>query len=86
MLKPLHDYVVLKKMKEQSTTMSGIILSSHKDDSKFAQVISIGSDVKNPDYKIEDKVLYKEFAATIIEYKNEEYILIKDEDIIAVSL
>ncbi len=85
MLKPLHDYVLLKKVEEEKTTSSGILLSSTKEKSKFAQVIAKGSDVQDKVYEINDLVLYKEFAGTNIQYKDNEYILIKDEDIIAVK-
>ena len=38
MLQPLHDYVLLKKEKEEKTTASGIILTSGKEKSKLAVV------------------------------------------------
>ena len=38
MIKPLHDFVLLKKEKEEKTTASGIILTSGKEKSKFAVV------------------------------------------------
>lgn len=85
MLKPLHDYVLLKKVEEEKTTASGIILSSTKEKSRFAQVIALGNDVKEAFYEVNDKVLYKEFAGTNVKFENEEYIIIKDEDIIAVN-
>ena len=85
MLKPLHDYVLLKKVEEEKTTASGIILSSGKEKSKLALVVALGKDIKEAGYDINDKVLYREYAGTTIKYENEEFIVIKDEDIIAVS-
>lgn len=87
MLKPLHDYVLLQKEKEenQTTTASGIILTSGKEKSKLAVVANIGSDVKEAGYVVGDKVLYKEYSGTTVKVDGEEYIVIKDEDIIAVS-
>ena len=61
MLQPLHDYVLLKKEKEEKTTASGIILTSGKEKSKLAVVASIGADVKDAGYACGDKVLYKEY-------------------------
>ena len=78
MLQPLHDYVLLKKEKEEKTTASGIIL-------KLAVVASIGADVKDAGYACGDKVLYKEYSGTTMKVDDEEFIVIKDEDIIAVS-
>lgn len=85
MLKPLHDYVLLKKEQEEKTTASGIILTSGKEKSKLAKVAAIGTGVKNHEYKIGDKVLYKEYSGTTMKVDDEEYIVIKDEDIIAVN-
>ena len=75
MLQPLHDYVLLKKEKEEKTTASGIILTSGKEKSKLAVVASIGADVKDVGYACGDKVLYKEYSGTTMQL----------EDIIAVS-
>ena len=61
MLQPLHNYVLLKKEKEEKTTASGIILTSGKEKSKLAVVASIGADVKDAGYACGDKVLYKEY-------------------------
>lgn len=85
MLIPLHDYVLLKKEKEEKTTASGIILTSGKEKSKLACVAAIGNDVKEACYSVGDKVLYKEYAGTTMKVDDEEYIVIKDEDIIAIS-
>lgn len=85
MLQPLHDYVLLKREKEEKTTASGIILTSGKEKSKLAVVAAIGSGVKDCEYVLNDKVLYKEYSGTTIKVDDEEYIVIKDEDIIAVS-
>ena len=58
MLQPLHDYVLLKREKEEKTTASGIILTSGKEKSKLAVVAAIGSGVKDCEYALNDKVLY----------------------------
>ncbi len=83
MLKPLHDYVLLEKEKVEKTTSSGIILTSGKEKSKLAVVKAIGSDVEKPEYKVGDRVLYREYAGTNMKVDDEEFIVIKDEDIIA---
>ena len=78
MLQPLHDYVLLKKEKEEKTTASGIILTSGKEKSKLAVVASIGADVKDAGYACGDKVLYKEYSGTTMKIDDEEFIVIKD--------
>ena len=64
MLKPLHDYVLLEKEKVEKTTSSGIILTSGKEKSKLAVVKAIGTGVEKPEYKVGDRVLYRENAGT----------------------
>ena len=83
MLKPVHDYVLLEKEKVEKTTSSGIILTSGKEKSKLATVKAIGSGVEKPEYKVGDRVLYREYAGTNMKVDDEEFIVIKDEDIIA---
>ena len=85
MLKPLHDYVLLKKVEEERTTANGIILTTNKEKSKFAVVEAIGSKVEQPDYTTGDKVLFREYAGTEIKINDETFVVIKDEDIIAVN-
>ena len=83
MLQPLHDYVLLKKEKEEKTTASGIILTSGKEKSKLAVVASIGADVKEAGYACGDKVLYKEYSGTKVTVDDQDYIVIDEKDIIA---
>lgn len=59
MLQPLHDYVLLKKEKEEKTTASGIILTSGKEKSKLAVVASIGAVLKMLDMLVEIKFYIK---------------------------
>jgi len=84
MLKPLHDYVLLEKDKVEKTTASGIILTAGKEKSKFATVKAIGQEVKDPGYAVGDHVLYTEYAGTTYKIDDEEFVVIKDEEIIAV--
>ena len=54
-----------------------------KEKSKLATVKAIGSGVEKPEYKVGDRVLYREYAGTNMKVDDEEFIVIKDEDIIA---
>ncbi|MDO4465682.1 MAG: co-chaperone GroES [Bacillota bacterium] len=85
MLEPLHDYVLLKKEKEEKMTTSGIVLTSIKEPSKLATVIKIGKEVISPEYTIGDKVLFKERDGIRMKSGDEEYIVVPDKDIIAVD-
>ena len=85
MLQPLHDYVLLKKRERRKNYGKWNHLTSGKEKSKLAVVASIGADVKEAGYACGDKVLYKEYSGTTMKIDDEEFIVIKDEDIIAVS-
>jgi chaperonin GroES len=84
MLKPLHKQVILVKEANENVTPSGIVLTSGKEQSKFARVVSAGPDVENPGYVTGDKVLYKEYAGTVVILDKKEYVVIEDDDILAV--
>jgi chaperonin GroES len=81
MIKPLGDRVVAKR-EEMTKTASGILLGDAKEKPKYAIVESVGSDVKN--VKKGDKILFKEYSATEVELDKQEYLIIKEEDILGI--
>ena len=91
MLKPLYDNVVLEKEEVENKTSSGIILNAaDKDQPSIAKVVAVG-DGKLTDgkklplqVKVNDRVVYKEYSATKIEYESKEYLIISEENILAV--
>lgn len=88
MLKPLSDRVVLKMTEAEEKTESGIILSSgSKEKPQIAEVIEVGpgnEDVKMV-LKKGDKVVMNKYAGTEIKYKGEDYIIVKQDDILAIA-
>ncbi len=80
-IKPLADRVVAKKDAATSTTASGILLGSSKEKSTTATIESVGPDVKT--VKKGDRILYREYSATDIKYDGTDYLIIKEEDILA---
>ncbi|MBR3322781.1 co-chaperone GroES [Candidatus Saccharibacteria bacterium] len=80
-IKPLADRVVAKKDAATSTTASGILLGEAKEKPNTATVESVGPDVKN--VKKGDRILYREYSATEIKYDNKDYLIVKEEDILA---
>lgn len=85
-IKPIGDRLVLKSLKKQEKTISGIIIpDSSKEIPVFAEVIEISKDIENiNDIKIGDKVLYAKYKSTTIKDKDEEYIVINKDDILAI--
>lgn len=91
MLKPLQDRVVIKMVESEETTKSGIILSSGaKEKPQIAQVIEVGpgGNVDGKEIKMEvkknDKVIVSKYAGTEVKYEGEEYIIVKQSDILAI--
>ncbi len=84
MLRPLNKNVVLKKEAEEKKTASGIILTeSAKDKPSVAVVVAVGKDCEAK-IKEDDRVVYKEYSGTKVKMDDVDYIIIEDEDILAV--
>ncbi|MBQ9684122.1 co-chaperone GroES [Candidatus Saccharibacteria bacterium] len=80
-IKPLADRVVAKKDAAVEQTASGILLGEAKEKQNTAVVESVGPDVKN--VKKGDRILYRDYSASEIKYENTDYLIIKEEDILA---
>ena len=90
-LKPLGDKVVLKQMVEEETTKSGIILAgAAKEKPQQAEVIAVGPGgvVEGKEVKMEvavgNKVIYSKYAGTEVKMDGTDYIIVKQEDILAI--
>jgi chaperonin GroES len=90
-LVPLGDKVVLKQLVAEETTKSGIVLPGQaKEKPQQAQVIAVGPggmvDGKEivMQVKVGDKVIYSKYAGTEVKLEDEEYIIVKQNDIVAV--
>lgn len=91
-IKPLADRVVIKMTETEETTKSGIILSgSAKEKPQIAEIIAVGTGKVTDDgkvvpmtVKVGDKVLTSKYAGTEVKVDGVEYIIIRQEDILAV--
>ena len=91
MIKPLQDRVLIKMMEGEETTKSGIILSSGaKEKPQIAQVLEVGPGGNVDGKEIEmhvkknDKVIVSKYAGTEVKYEGEDYIIVKQSDILAI--
>lgn len=91
MIKPLMDRVVLKMVEAEETTKSGIVLAgAAKEKPQIAEVIAVGPggfiDGKEVTMCVKegDKVVFTKYAGTEVKYNGEEYIIISQNDILAV--
>ncbi len=90
-LVPLGDRVVLKQFEAEETTKSGIILAgSAQEKPQQAEVIAVGPggmvDGKEVtmQVKVGDKVIYSKYAGNEVKLDGEEFIIVKQNDILAV--
>ena len=80
-LKPLKDRVVAKKEQPLEKTKSGILLGEAKEKPAYAVVESVGPEVKT--VKKGDKIITKDYAVTEITIDDVDYLIVKEEDILA---
>ena len=88
---PLGDRVVLKQLVAEETTKSGIVLPGQsKEKPQQAEVIAVGpggtvdgKEVKM-EVKVGDQVIYSKYAGTEVKLDEEEYIVVKQNDILAI--
>ena len=90
-IKPLGSRVVIKKIEAEEKTASGILLtSSAKEKPQVAEVLEVGPggmvDGKEIQMTIKkgDKVIVSKYAGTEVKYEGEDYIIVKQGDILAI--
>ena len=90
-LVPLGDRVVLKQVEAEETTKSGLILTtSAQEKPQEAEVIAVGPggmvDGKQVTMQVKpgDKVIYSKYAGNEVKLEGEEYIIVRQNDILAV--
>ena len=90
-VKPLGDRVVIKNVEVEETTKSGLILTAAaKEKPQMAEVLAVGpgglvdgKEVKM-NVKVGDKVIYSKYAGTEVKLEREEYIIVRQNDILAI--
>jgi len=91
-IRPLHDRVVVKRMEEERTTASGIVIpDSATEKPSRGKVLAAGAgkvtdsgEVRAMDVKVGDQVLFGKFAGTEIKIDGEELLIMREDDIIGV--
>ena len=78
-------------MESEETTKSGIILSANsKEKPQIAQVVAVGPGLKQDgknvplEVKTGDKVVVSKYSGTEVKYEEEEFIIVKENDILAI--
>ncbi len=89
-LKPLSDRVVVKMVELEETTKSGIILpGTAKEKPQVAEVVAVGpgalkdGELVPMTVKVGDKVITSKYSGTEVKLGNDEYVIVRQDDILA---
>ena len=81
-IQPLADRVVAVREVAATKTASGLYLPDNaKEKPVLANVVAVGPDVKS--LKINDRIVYKEYSTTELKIDGTEYLIVKEEDVLA---
>ena len=91
-IRPLHDRVIVQRIEEEAKTKGGIIIpDTAKEKPQEGKVIAVGSGkiLENGtkvtlDVKVGDKILFGKYSGTEIKIEGEEYLMMREEDILGV--
>lgn len=91
-IRPLHDRVIVKRLEEERKTASGIVIpDSATEKPDQGEIIAVGKGKAGDDGKIRalevkvgDKVLFGKYAGQAVKIKGEEYLVMREEDIMGV--
>ncbi|BCM24083.1 co-chaperone GroES [Methyloradius palustris] len=91
-IRPLHDRVIVKRLEEERTTASGIVIpdtATEKPDQ--GEILAVGPGKKDDngkpialDVKVGDKVLFGKYAGQSVKVNGEEVLVLREEDILGV--
>ena len=91
-LRPLHDRIVVKRLEQETKTASGIVIpdqAAEKPDQ--GQVVAVGNDkiledgkTRALDVKVGDKVLFGKYSGQTVKVGNEELLVMREDDVMAI--
>jgi chaperonin GroES len=88
---PLYDRVLVKRIEEEEQKIGGIIIpDTAKEKPQQGEVIAVGAgrvldsgERQKPDVQAGDRVLFGKYSGTEVKYEDEEYLILREEDILA---
>jgi chaperonin GroES len=84
-IKPLADRVLVKMEKNEAKTAGGIIIpDTAQEKTQTGSVVAVGDDTEVIKVSVGQKVMYDKYAGTQIKVDNEEHLILKMQDIVAV--
>lgn len=85
-IKPLGDRVVIKRLEAEEKTASGIVLPGQaKEQPQMAAVVAVGpgTEESKMELKVDDTVIFSQYAGTSVKYNGEEYTILSQKDVLA---
>ncbi|HEX9024123.1 MAG TPA: co-chaperone GroES [Geobacteraceae bacterium] len=91
-LRPLQDRILVKRIEEEAKTAGGIYIpDTAKEKPQMGQIVSVGNGKKTEDGKVipvdvkaGDQILFGKYAGTEVKVEGEEYIIMREDDILGV--
>ncbi len=91
-LRPLHDRVIVKRLEEEQTSPGGIVIpDTAKEKPVKGEVLAVGNgkllengEIRPLDVKVGDKVLFGKYAGTDVVLDDEELLVMREDDIMAI--
>ena len=91
-LRPLHDRILVQRLDEEEEVQSGIIIpDTAKEKPQQAKVLAAGPGRVSDDGKVQamdvkegDKVIFGKYAGTEVKLDGEEYLIIREDDVLGV--
>ena len=91
-IRPLHDRILVKREEEKETKKGGIIIpDSAKEKPHEGKVVAVGNGRVNEDgkkvpldVKARDRILFGKYAGSEVKLDDEEYLILKEEDVLAI--
>lgn len=91
-VRPLQDRIIVQRIEEEETTVGGIIIpDTAKEKPQQGKIIAVGKGKVldngtriEPDVKAGDKVLFGKYAGTEVKLDGEEYLIMREDDILGV--
>lgn len=92
-IRPLYDRVLVKRLEEEETTKGGIIIpDSAKEKPTRGEIVAVGNGVRSDsgevvplDVKKGDVVLFAKWGGTEIKIENQDFLIMKESDIMAIE-
>src|SRR5260370_33213707 len=90
---PRHDRILIRRVEEAATTRGGLVIpDSAKDKPQEGEVISVGNGKSNEDGKVfplavkeGDHILFGKYAGTEIKIDGEDFLIMKEEEVLVVQ-